>query len=110
MMMTFLERLDYCRRLAAQKGHLPSLGAGYRAIMIARFGPLFHTDPFGSDWRRAVDCRRFVLEDLREARSHLENLGDPVEGTRTGSAARLLVRDAFISSAHAHMCGVSAEC
>lgn len=100
MMTTFLERLDYCRRLAAQKGRLPSLGAGYRAIMLARFGPLFYTDAFGGDARRAEDSRRFVLQDLREARAHLEKLANPIEGTRTISAARLLVRDGTMSSGH----------
>ncbi|GAA5986942.1 hypothetical protein JCM10908_000964 [Rhodotorula pacifica] len=69
LMNTFLGRVDYCRRLAARQAGIIGFGAGWRAIFVARLGPIFDYDRLqGQPGRKA---KRYVLKSLDSVREQL---------------------------------------
>lgn len=87
----FRQRVDYCRRLAALKAGSPSLGQGWRALALARLGPIFAPPQEGGPGAKPAKLfRKFVLDVLNGVKQALEAIlpgSEPIREVR-----RILVR------------------
>lgn len=66
-MGTFKRRVEYCQRLAArqaahQSGH-HGLGFGWRAVTLARLGPIFDHVHFPPD-KHNLELMHFILDTI----------------------------------------------
>ena len=66
----FRRRVDYCQRLASLKANMRGLGAGWRAIVLARLGPIFVSERLSDHDSKVV--RHFVLDFLDVTKGRLD--------------------------------------
>lgn len=95
---TFRRCVDYCQRLGALKADLPGLGQGWRALALARPGPIFAPPHLGGpEAKIAPDIRRFVLSKLNGVKQALETISRHAElPERICAVKRILVRCVFL--------------
>lgn len=87
----FRRQVDYCQRIAASKANLPGFGAGWRAIFLARLGPIFESARSGG--HESDMFREFVLDTLNGVKRKLEMIVRDDNTTRAVNAvSAVLVR------------------